>query len=408
MSTTTTSTTRRDKLAVPVPGSTTGGVASVLEREYDVNGRRASSRRYGASGRSGGDGGASASASAAAQITDEDIYGPPLPPKSSFFRKSSKLSRQPSTNDIATAAATAGTVTATAAEGGAETSAAPAAAQPNGGMVRIREMLSRAEKELSQVAEKQEQRRAPPRILGDTAGTASSHHHGHNSHTNHTGTEEWDGIGTDGVSTGGPPSSYFQSPRTATHTGVADDVVSLWGGMSSATTPQATFSEWTIKAEPTQQHHGYEASSSLIDDATKKSETRAIERSGGGGLGGFFGKVAGLAFILGSVVAATAVATGQLPIMNNTGDNADKDRNRTTGNRRGSISSASRKKGDVPPWEGGNGVARRPKSKSGRVRATATAGTTTAPATGPVMHVHQPPSSGSFPSPPPDVSVAMG
>lgn len=291
------------------------------------------------------------------QITDEDIYGPnpDAPPKSNAAYRSGRAPEPSSAGG--SGLATPGN-------------------SSYGGVLRIRDMLTRAEQGLSAVAEAQEQRRsAPPKIFGSDADSV------------HNGGAEWDAVSL-GADVATPPNGISE---------FAGEEGSLWGGVGGATPiPPSTrgalsISDWAIRAEPTQR--GTEALPALDSPSGKVSS----------GVPGLVGKLAGLAFVLGSIAAATAVATGALG---------------TPG------SNAKKAATDLPPWKDGHRNGARRTSSSGssgqrRRASTGKSGSGSRPggsraqresgSQAPVMHVHQPPPTGSFPAnPPPDVTAAMG
>lgn len=392
---------RRDKLAVPVPGATStapgttttatttrnGGVRSPIGRSLTPDGitDRDRSRRY-----------TTSSASSHHHITDEDIYGPAEPPSR----------RLTATSPSATA---------------------PVGSADHGGMLRIREMLSRAEEGLTAVAEAQVQRRTPPRILGGlpehgAAGAAGP---------SVGPTEDWDGIpggaiitSNNGNGNGLPvPSSGYLTPRDG-----GDDLGSVWGGVSvdrrSPIHPssRAYVRDWTIRSS-TPGAPPSEAPSSRLGSAVT----------------GMLGRLAGLVFVLGGIAVASMVASKPDapppgPPMRSEG----RRRSSGGGNRgeEGTRRNSPSGPADMPPWltEGdgtaangpstgsrvapsGSGTSGRRKATSGRgsggppkssKSSRSKAGPPGSPTQSPVMHVHQPPLTDSFPSNPPDVTAAMG
>ena len=415
-----------DKLAVPVPGSTTnipatrtttrsgirsspnGGGRSVTP---DVGIDRDRSRRYGASSAS----------SHHHNITDEDIYGPSEPPSR---RLTAHATASPSSN--ATAVGPIGTTSG-----------------DYGGMLKIREMLSRAEEGLTAVNEAQVQRRTPPRILGG----------GIPEHGASVGPpEDWDGIGNThngaGVGLGGghpAVSNGYLTPRDG------DDVGSLWGGQSdhrrSPIQPSNYIREWTTRSEAGHHYH---------TPGAPPSEAPSSKL--GAAFTGIMGRLAGLVFVLGGIAVASMVAAKpDAPPPGPSIRSTEGGRRRSSGGRREEGSSGSAGRGttpstaaaatnnrrgspnssgpaDMPPWlteadsgtttpsaatntgsrvnQGGQGGRR--KATSGRggapksISNKSKGGGSYSPTQSPVMHVHNPPLTDSFPSNPPDVTAAMG
>lgn len=399
-----------DDLAVPVPGATTtasrGGSrtlnSSSTTQQYDSVKDR--SRRYGSS---------CTSTVSHHHITDEDIYGP-APVVGSKHTSSS------SPGGAGGADAKSNTTT-----GGASGSSAAVNNDVNrpGGMLKIREMLSRAEKGLSAVQETKEQRRAPPRILG---GESTGHDRAY-------GTEDWDGISPSGYNT--PPPEFdgeigADGSRPWAPSGVGAGGTGIGHpGYSPAAASTQSFSvrDWTIKAEPNSASQFTPRSTtgggvSATDGGDASSTLGGSGGSpGGAGLPGLVGKLAGFAFVLGSIAAATMAATGTLPGSHSkdTTTRTREQQSRSGASTRSPGRRASQGGGgngaDVPPWRDGNskstpssstGAGARRKASSGRA-SKSTGGT--GHQQGPVMHVHQPPSSNSFPTvTPPDVTAAMG
>lgn len=292
------------------------------------------------------------------QIKDEDIYGPAETNK-----------RSPSA-------------------GGTGQPKSQASPSSYGGVLRIRDMLARAEEGLSAVAEAQGQRRAvPPRVVNDSDADRPG--------------EGWDELL-------GAASAGFITPRDGFTTVDTTAQRSAW--------PASERGEYTPVrdgATPAYEWMGrYQtAASPTPPSVTPYSQTApksGLEAKEGGSLGGLVGKLAGLALVLGGIATAAMALTGTLAL----GGDAV---------RRGEIKDGQTRKNkrttpaDLPPWkmaDGGLQLADRPprrKASSGRsVRSKSRTGPD---GTGqsPVMHVHQPPSSDSFPAnPPPDVTAAMG
>ncbi len=400
-------------IAVPVPGATTtasrGGSRSmntVSTAHHDSMKDR--SRRYGSS---------CTSIVSHHHITDEDIYGP-APIKKNTTTSAATKGSSPGGTVVASLP------TATTA-GGASGSSSAINNDVNrpGGMLKIREMLSRAEKGLSAVQETKEQRRAPPRILGGE----------NNGHDRSYGTEDWDGISPSGYNT--PSTEYdgeitVDGSRPWAPSGAGDGGASGHPGFSpnAMSTKSYSVRDWTIKAEPNSASQF--TPRSATGGATDGGDASSTHGGGGNGnpasgLPGLVGKLAGFAFVLGSIAAATMAATGTLP------GSHSKDAStaaRTSSLNRSSARSPSNRRrasqgqsgADVPPWKdaksnatpsSASGAGARRKASSGRTSKSPsrTSGGRDAPKQGPVMHVHQPPSSGSFPTvTPPDVTAAMG
>ena len=441
---------RLDKLAVPVPGVTTSaGGRGTIQQPPDAAAAR--SRRYMASTLSGISGGSgSATTTTHHQITDEDIYGPPPPApaqQNSMLLRGSTAAAGGSNGNSSTSLFTAAMASTNAANSTTTATGAapmsPASAANYGGMVRIRDLLNRAELGLSKVAHAQEQRRTPKVVGGGTAADGGA--------DGTTGTEEWDGISPSHhpINNVNFTTTGYITPREGDGNG---DAASVWGGGPTPLSASQTYSvhDWSIKAEPMQTPPGRSARSGGGGGASYRGGDGdggdggggATNSSGSGGVPAFVGKIAGLAFVLGSIAAATMAATGTLSGGGSGSGSAQKKKTPPPPQQQHQHHRPSTKKrgggrtqlpGDMPPWTeaaptvnnsssitrrkatpGNAGGSGRP-SRSSRPLATTTSSSTTASRKlsgneqAPVMHVHQPPSSGSFPTQtPPDVTAAMG
>jgi hypothetical protein len=435
-----------DDIAMPVPGATTTTASrsrsnhstrstTTTNAHQQHESMKDRSKRYGSS---------CTLTMSHHHITDEDIYGPaPIIGGGGGGSKNTATKTSSPGGTVSASLPTRGNcgrtgdaITTTSTGSGANRSSD---GHTPGGMLKIREMLSRAEKGLSAVAETKEQRRAFPRILG---GENNGNDLGGN------GTEDWDGISPTGYNT---PPLEFENSEQVTIDG-ARPWIPLGGagarnhpGHSPAAASDKSNSysvhEWTIKAEPNSASQFTPQSTTVGGPSIEGGDaSSALGGSGSGstGLPGLVGKLAGFAFVLGSIAAATMAATGTLPGShtkndgNNSGTHRQRNREtpRSSSQRQGTTSSRGRRASsgqgtaDLPPWKDGNGNAStyassggagaRRKASSGRTRKSI--GTTTninrggsTSQQGPVMHVHQPPSSGSFPAvTPPDVTAAMG
>jgi hypothetical protein len=304
------------------------------------------------------------------RVTDEDIYGP-----------------APVARGAAPAAA------AHAAHAGVPAGGASAGATPSesprayGGVLKIKDMLARAERGLSKVAEAQEQRRVP-RILDDDRGSERAAVSG--AAEGVAGGEDW----------GAPPSVRGCDD--------GDEAGSLWGGVAAAAAerggaaapaPPPSVPDWQIRAEPSQRGAPAPAPS---EDGSLSSQS---------GLTALVGRLAGLAFVLGGVAAATMAATSKAG-----GGGGQQPARGGAGSRRTGRASASSKSADQPPWAAAESAARAAAARRRGAGSPPRAGRQQRGGGGeggaqspPVMHVRQPPASGSFPSSPaPDVSLAMG
>jgi hypothetical protein len=334
------------------------------------------------------------------EITDEDIYGPPPPHAAVENRYGDHTARS-----------------------GAVSAASGGSPRRYGGVLRIKDMLERAEKGLTAVAEAQEQRRNVPRIYGE--------HEQENK-------GQWRGM--DAVD---DDASVPVTPRTL---GPVDaDNASLWsqhrGVAASARSPTLSYNANTISnintplSDWTARGSGAGEVAGRLRNAP--STPRNLDSDGetsDGGLSAVVGKLAGWAFALGSIAAATMVASSSL--RGNSSNRTVPMQRRKSKTHRGRNDAVDqvqqqdhRSRGaDVPPWK--DGTMNRPRRRSadatgdGHHRGSpGSSGRTpgsalyrgrkrdgpVTPVQAPVMHVHQPPASKSFPSnPPPDVTAAMG
>jgi hypothetical protein len=416
-----------DDMAMPVPGATTTssrprGIhhTSTGTTHHQHESIKDRSRRYGSSSTSA----ATTTITTHHHITDEDIYGP-APIIGGGSGSGSKKTNISSPGGTSAGIGNAATI------GGGGASGSTSDANRPGGMLKIREMLSRAEKGLSAVAETKEQRRAPPRILGGEGNTNDLRGYG---------TEDWDGISPSGYNT--PPPEFDGEHTMSVADGSHPWAPSGHPGFSSpaaaASNKSYSVRDWTIKAEPNSasQFTPRSATGTMATDGGADTSSTGGAHGNSSGLPGLVGKLAGFAFLLGSIAAATMAATGTLPGSHNKHDSStttttNSARNRarestarstSSQQRQGATSRRSHGAGaaDVPPWKdatsntatsGAGGVRRKASSgRAGKSSGTSRNGTSsTYHQQGPVMHVHQPPSSGSFPTvTPPDVTAAMG
>ena len=327
-----------------------------------------------------------------------------------------------------------------------------------GGVVRVRNMLEKAERSLSAVASEREQRRAPapPRILGATEGrvdgfgcpvvaeadwetalddsistisewTAPG---GSSSNNNNTNSNN---AGGDGASTPVPSWSIAAEPPVL-GISIAPSSVGRGGDVdrSALSTPTATPGR-DSNGKNKKRGGGNDKSNTINSDNNGDGDNNSTNN----GLPGLVGKLAGFAFVLGSIAAAAMVAVNS-PFASSSsphknGDTKKKGSSSFTSSR---LQSAGR---DIPPWRGlrevGNdgkenkknastrsaksySPSRNSNSKSTQKQRSGLGGrdnntkgmSTPATVTGPVMNVRPPPSGNQhFPmTPGPDVGIAMG
>lgn len=314
-----------------------------------------------------------ASAELPAKISDEDIYGPPSsrgPMQSKGIQ--SWEARSPSSSKY-------------------------------GGVVKIRDMLARAEQGLSAVADAQVQRRAmPPRIVNEESTELDSV----------MSMLEQSGEGMDMV-----------TPRDT-----EDGTSHLYNtGINDATPLSASKYRWnTGRQDVYSTGRGSVNLNSITpySNAQTAGSERSSERFK---LFSMAGRLAGLTFLLGSIVAGGMALNGVF--------NADKASRKQKG--RTKSRAPRREPADLPPWSDGyddfdhpelssksSTTKKDPRSSGRSLPARSYSRRRSAESRGrkslsdsdigpqdqaPVMHVHQPPSTPSFPStPPPDVTAAMG
>jgi len=425
-----------DDLAMPVPGvstasrsrglhSTATTISTAHQQHESMKDR---SKRYGSS---------CTSTVSHHHITDEDIYGPAPIIGRGGTSTNNTTTKSSSPGGTVSASLHGGggnggsSAIATGGSGGNGSSAVDNEAKVPGGMLKIREMLSRAEKGLSAVAETKEQRRVPPRILGSENDGNDLRGHG---------TEEWDGISPNGYST--PPTEFdsdqvtIDGARPWIPSGSAGVGVGHPGYSPAGSNQSYSVRDWTIKAEPNSASQFTPRSTVGGGRSIEDGDASSAQGGGTPGLPGVVGKLAGFAFVLGSIAAATMAATGTLPgshTKNDSTKSGTRHRNRETpprssSQRQGATMSSGRRASssqgpaDLPPWKDGNrnrnasagGAGARRKASSGKTNKSTSTSTNRMDKSshqqqGPVMHVHQPPSSGSFPAvTPPDVTAAMG
>lgn len=299
----------------------------------------------------------SMSPSRTSKITDEDIYGP---------------------------------------QSGNASQNLPSTSQRYGGVVQIRDMLMRAEKDLKAVAEAQHQRRIiPPRIYSDDHEASPSH-------------VTWNVENTAAI--------HQLSPSKMSQLLDAQDFA----------TPRSPHEKETL--DP--------MNSRRRISPTKPKSSSHESSCDGDGIPAVVSKLAGWAFVLGSIAAATMVAsTGIRSTSSSQSKEAYHERGasrnsaerygeeraheRTTHHGQRMTSGSSSRKGRsgsaCKQIENGRYKSsistrdRRAPLSSSRNSAYEVGGNAKKPSQAPVMHVHAPPASETFPSnPPPDVTAAMG
>lgn len=282
--------------------------------------------------------------------------------------------------------------------------------QKYGGVVHIRDMLERAEKGLSAVAEAQVQRRtAPPKILSDGSGVNDEPFHPDNT--------------CSGIS---EESEMFNG---STHVLAYDSEMDGSNGQGFLT-PGRYRSEYTSnrgnKNNASQEKRNFRRTRRTSSKESKNIINTIVEEEQG--LTPVVGKLAGWAFVLGSIAAATMVASSGLR------SSSFQDSEKETKNDRKSISRRNsqalydnnldaRKADSIVSSTSNSNSGRKGKSKygsssEGRKKSSGSKSSkslppsskrSVSPSQAPVMHVHQPPASETFPSnPPPDVKAAMG
>lgn len=225
-----------------------------------------------------------------------------------------------------------------------------------GGVLHIKNLLDRAEQGLNAVAIEREQRRspAPPKILGEAPATSVVG-------------ADWEAALDDSIST---MSAWTTAPD-------AETVLPNEEFTPVRAPSTADRSNWRISAVNPHQ----EASQTPISMTAGNSSPRA------GGLPNLVGKLAGFAFVLGSIAAAALVATHS--------PHVEQKKRPTAG-------------GDLPPWSNKKKIGKTSAISKSRSHRSSSAATVAARGS-PVMNVRSPPVSDQFPSSPaPDVSVAMG
>lgn len=326
-----------------------------------------------------------------------------------------------------------------------------------GGVVRVRNMLEKAERSLSAVASEREQRRAPapPRILGATEGRVDGFG------CPVVAEADWETALDDSIST----ISEWTAPGGSSINNNNINSNSNDAGGDGAATPVPS---WRIAAEPpvlgsskapcsVGRGGDVDRSAMSTPTATPGRDTDGKNKKCGGGndksntktsgnnhgdgdntstnngLPGLVGKLAGFAFVLGSIAAAAMVAVNSpFPSSNSPHKNGDTKKKGSSSSSR--LQSAGR---DVPPWRGLRDVendgkenkrnapsrssksSRNSNSKSTQKQRSGLGGrddnytkrvSTPSTVTGPVMNVRPPPSGNQhFPmTPGPDVGIAMG
>lgn len=386
--------------------------------------------------------------STAFHITDEDIYGPPCRSSSHLLgdaqqdqQPSSKVStmvkrmvlskkpaRADNTGTTTDALDQTTTTTATTTMG----QRPPCTDTTYGGVVKIRDMLAKAEQRLSLVAEAAEQRRSVPRIFGAGAPERNSAH----------ATEIWDGMDDPGIhgeqatfaGLDGEGSRLWTPASMVCGAAAMDDsALQCYDGANEASLYAAHGADGEHDTSKRSAKRAARYSSALFtpptdahhqSDLDARSDRSSSSSQIGGGLPGLVGKLAGFAFVLGSIAAATMAATGTLHFGQNDGKNNPHAEKKKTTIKNGSSSDqqssrrgkSSHQPSDIPPWKDAdtpmnmysNTMRGTRKGSPSSAKRSSASGGDGENRVAPVMHVHNPPSTGSFPAAPPDVTAAMG
>jgi hypothetical protein len=311
------------------------------------------------------------SAELPAKISDEDIYGPPSSRSLSLSKKTQTWeARSPSSSKY-------------------------------GGVVKIRDMLERAERGLSAVADAQEQRRAmPPRIVNEEMTELDSA----------MLSLEQPGEGMD-----------MLTPRDT-----QDDVShTYYTGINDTTPLSASKYRWSMGRREVYSMGRRSTNVNSVSPYSNAPTTGSERGSEGFNMFRMAGRLASLTFLLGGIVAGGIALNGVF--------NADNPKTSRKQSSKSRSRPAHNEFADMPPWSDGyddsdyvdvsHEISRNrkdippvPGHRSSQKRAVRKRGGKSSSDSergpqdqAPVMHVHQPPSTASFPStPPPDVTAAMG
>lgn len=257
-----------------------------------------------------------------------------------------------------------------------ETRSSPGSSKHYGGTVKVRQLLAKAEEGLSEVAAAQNGRRVAPRIL-DEEDTAM------------LGTEWQGGAASELPSMSGPtPVNDMFTPWS-----MDSDKDSPSGAPFDATPPRySRFEADTVRTK-----------------MTPKFDALSYQ-NGGQGLGALISKLAGLTVALGGATAAAVALSVVLGAKTQSNNSTRKSKLKKKGSRNSSVTKSNkpqrfRGEADVPTRA--SSVLEEPFFEETSSSWMDTDSYTNEQA--PVMNVHRPPSSRSFPSnPPPDVKAAMG